>query len=162
MLKGLQKGYEFLISLGSFLKSPLLLLCRLYWGWLFCMAGWGKLQSIDQFIGLLDKYNYPAPAFWAYVGAWTELVGGLCLVIGFASRLVSIPLIIMMFTAYATVHQEALLSLFSSPDAFVSESPFNFLLTSLFVLAFGPGRFSVDYLLEKTLFHKEKGLLTAK
>ena len=39
-----------------------------------------------------------------------------------------------------------------SMDDFVRAGPFPFLLTSLIVLIFGPGRASLDYLLERTVF----------
>ncbi len=146
MLTALTKAYQYLIYLGGFLKSPLLLLCRLYWGVLFMGAGWGKLVEIDKFADILHKLNFPYEHFFAYLAAGTEFIGGLCLILGFASRLVAIPLIITMITAYATAHVESLRTFFYNPSTFVSEAPFNFLLICLFILAFGPGRFSLDYI----------------
>jgi len=49
--------------------------------------------------------------------------------------------------AYATADKEALLAITSDPDKFVSAAPFLFLLAAVTVLAFGPGRISVDALL---------------
>lgn len=158
MLKSLTKAYQALIYFGGFLKSPLLLLCRLYWGWLFMQAGWGKLQDISHLADSLTQFHFPAPTFFAYLAAYTEFLGGICLLVGFASRLAAIPLIITMLTAYATVHREALQALFSQPSLFVAEHAFNFLLACLLVLAFGPGRFSVDYMLEKWLFNRAQGI----
>ncbi len=157
MLKNLTKAYQALIFVGGLLKSPILLLCRLYWGWLFVAAGWEKLNTISQFAQLLENYHLHAPTFMAYLAALTELIGGFCLLIGFASRLAAIPLIVTMLTAYSTVHVQALAALFEKPSLFVAEAPFNFLLTCLIILAFGPGRFSVDYMLERWLFsHAEE------
>lgn len=158
MLKTLTKAYQALIFFGGFLKSPILLLCRLYWGGLFVVAGWEKLGNISHFAQLLETYQFPASTTMAYLAAGTEFFGGLCLVLGFASRLMAIPLIITMFTAYLTVHTEALHTIFQKPSLFVAEAPFNFLLTSLLVLAFGPGRFSIDYMLEKWLFSRAEGI----
>lgn len=158
MFKNLTKFYQHLIFLSGFLKSPLLLLCRLYWGWLFFSAGWGKLNTISSFVQLLENYHFPAAKFFAYLAAGTELVGGMCLFLGLASRLVAIPLIFTMLTAYATVHVEALYYFFQNPSLFVSESPFNFLLTALLILAFGPGRFSIDHMLEKWLFSRAESI----
>lgn len=158
MLKAFQRFYKTIIFLGSLLKSPVLLLCRLYWGWLFMQTGLGKLQDIEVFAEKLSNMNFPMPLFQAYLAAGTEFFGGICLILGFASRLASIPLAITMLTAYATAHREAVQALFSKPSLFVAESPFNFLLTSLIVLAFGPGRFSIDYLLEKYYFRPQRGL----
>ncbi len=158
MLTALTKAYQYLIYLGGFLKSPLLLLCRLYWGVLFIGAGLGKLMDIDRFAGILHQLNFPYEHFFAYLAAGTEFLGGLCLVLGFASRLVAIPLILTMITAYGTAHAAALKAFFYNPSLFVSEAPFNFLLICLFVLAFGPGRFSLDYMIEKWLFNRAEGI----
>ena len=46
--------------------------------------------------------------------------------------------------AYATTEQEALHALTSDPDKFVTAAPFLFLLASLIVLVFGPGKLSLD------------------
>jgi len=156
MWKSLTKAYQYLIFFGGFLKSPLLLLCRLYWGLGFLYAGWSKLEDIDKFTQYLEELNMFAPHFNAYIGAYVEFVGGLFLLIGFASRLTAIPLIIQMCFAYFLAHREALIEV----SLFVGASPFNFLLASLIVLAFGPGRFSVDYLLEKWFFHRAQGVPT--
>lgn len=152
MLTYLTKAYQALIFVGGLLKSPVLLLCRLYWGWLFIAAGWEKLNDISKFTLFLEGYQFPAPTLMAYLAALTEFVGGLCLFVGFASRLAAIPLIIEMLTAYSTVHAKAFHAFFEHPGLFVAEAPFNFLLTALIVLAFGPGRFSIDYMLERWLF----------
>lgn len=146
------KAYYYLVLLGGFLKSPLLLACRLFWGWQFMQGGLEKLGHVEEFSSLLQSLNIPLPLASAYLVCYTELIGGVCLMIGLASRLVSIPLAITMIVAYATVHIEGLKAIFNDPNLFISQAPFNFLLISLFVLAFGPGRFSVDYILEKWLF----------
>ena len=77
------------------------------------------------------------------------LVGLMLLLVGLASRLVSIPLIILLSVAYLTADNEALRSIFSDPDKFLSATPFQFLFAALLVLIFGPGAFSLDYLIGK-------------
>lgn len=154
------KAYQYLIFFGGFLKSPLLLFCRLYWGWNFLYAGWNKLQDIDKFTQNLENLHMIFPQFSAYLGGYVEFIGGLFLLIGFASRLIAIPLIIQMGMAYFLAHYESIAALFSNPSLFVTAPPFNFLLTALFVLAFGPGRFSVDYILEKWIFHRAQSIPT--
>jgi putative oxidoreductase len=161
-MNALEKGYRSLIFLASFLKSPLLLACRLYWGALFAIAGWGKLADIPHFEKLLENYHIIFPHFTAYLVAYTELIGGICLFLGLGARLVAIPLIITMITAYFTVHAASLQVLFHKPSVFVAESPFNFLLASLLILAFGPGRFSIDFLLERAFFSKKQSSSLSK
>ena len=48
-----------------------------------------------------------------------------------------------------TAVHEAALSIFSDADKFLASTPLTFLLATLPVLIFGPGRFSVDDLLAK-------------
>lgn len=154
MLKSLTRAYQALIFFGGLLKSPILLLCRLYWGWLFIAAGWEKLNNISPFATVLEQHGFSSPTSWAYLVGLTEFIGGFCLLVGFASRLAAIPLMIVMLTAYLTVHAEAVQNIFRTPSAFVAEAPFNFLLTTLLILAFGPGRFSIDFMLERWLFSR--------
>ncbi len=154
MLNFFTKTYQHLIYCGNALKSPILLLCRLCWGWLFMYAGWGKLMQIDNFAAVLEQMSFPLAHFQAYAVAYTEFIGGLCLLIGLACRLVSIPLIIVMITAYITVHYPQAWKFFENSQEFFAQTPFNFLLTALIMLAFGPGRFSLDYYIEKQLFSK--------
>jgi putative oxidoreductase len=148
----LKMAYQYLVVAGGLLKSPILLLCRLYWGWLFFQSGLQKLHGIADFAQFLEKLNFSLPYVQAYLAGLIELIGGACLMMGFASRLVAIPLAIVMLVAYINVHVEGFWALFNNPALFVAEAPFNFLLTTLIVLAFGPGRFSVDYFLEKWFF----------
>jgi putative oxidoreductase len=140
------------VSFGSLLKSPLLLFCRLFWGISFMVHGWEKLMHISRTADSFNQLNIPYPLFQAYLVGSLEFIGGLLLAIGLASRLIAIPLAIIMITAYLTAHLEAVQGIFTNPNQFVKESPFNFLLAVLLVLAFGPGRFSIDYYLKRYYF----------
>jgi putative oxidoreductase len=51
--------------------------------------------------------------------------------------------------AYITADREALFSIFSDPDKFYAAAPYTFLVASVIVLLFGPGKFAVDYLLDR-------------
>ena len=65
---------------------------------------------------------------------------------GLFARPISIPLIGTMIVAYITADSEALRAITSDPDKFVSAAPFLFMLAALIVLAFGPGKISLDAL----------------
>jgi putative oxidoreductase len=143
----LEKYYRLLIRAGLSLQSPFLLAVRLYWGWQFMETGWGKLTDIGKVIGFFTDLGIPAPMLNAYLVSALEFGGGLFLILGFGSRLVALPLVIDMIAAYVTADREALLSIFSSPDKFTAAAPYTFLIASLIVLIFGPGRVSVDALL---------------
>ncbi len=133
------------------LQSPLLLVMRLWWGWSFFLTGKGKLMNHSGTTDFFQSLGIPMPGFNAWVAGGVECVGGLCLLVGLASRLWAIPLSITMIVAYLTADYMALNSIFSDPDKFTTAAPFLFLLTSLIILAFGPGAFSVDHLLERKL-----------
>lgn len=136
-------------DLASYLQSPFLLVIRLYWGWQFFLTGKGKLEHLDKITEFFTGLGIPFPAANAAFVGFTECVGGLLLVIGLASRLISVPLTILLTVAYLTADLESVKSLFSDPEKFLTAAPFLFLFTVIIILAFGPGKFSVDALLGK-------------
>ena len=146
MTRLVERYYRMLIRVSSSLQSPFLLAVRLYWGWQFMQTGWGKLTDIGKVIGFFTDLGIPAPALNAYFISALEFGGGLLLILGLGSRLIAVPLVINMIVAYVTADREALLSIFSSPDKFTGAATYTFLVASLIVLIFGPGRFSVDTL----------------
>jgi putative oxidoreductase len=83
-------------------------------------------------------------------------LGGLLLLIGLFSRVVSLQLIVVMIVAYLTADAEAVQNILSKPDDFTSASPFLFLLTAVIVACFGGGKFSLDTLLGKLLSNQRK------
>jgi putative oxidoreductase len=145
----LSKWYARFEAAADYLRSPLLLVLRIYWGWQFAQAGWGKLVNLERTAGFFESLGIPMPKLNAIVAGGVECVGGALLVVGLASRLVSVPLAFTMIVAYATADNEALRAIFSDPEKFASSAPFLFLLVTLIVLAFGPGAFSLDRVLLK-------------
>jgi putative oxidoreductase len=133
-------------GLAAYLQSPLLLVIRLYWGISFARTGWGKLTHLEQTAGFFESLHLPLPHVNAVMAGATECLGGVLLALGLFARPVAVPLIFTMIVAYGTADREALQALTSDPDKFVSAAPFLFLLAALLVLAFGPGRISVDAL----------------
>ncbi len=152
MLTKAATAHALFVKFGTMLQSPLLLVMRVWWGWSFFQTGLGKLKNHADTADFFQTLGIPMPGLNAWVAASVECLGGLFLLVGFASRLSAIPLSITMIVAYLTADNEALKSLFSDTDKFTSATPFLFLLTTLLVLAFGPGAFSVDRLLARTIF----------
>ena len=136
-----------LILGAGWLRSPFLLFVRLYWGWQFFQAGYGKLHKLPDITDFFQKLGIPLPGFNAVLASTTECVGGLLLMLGLASRLTAIPLTITMIVAYVTADSDALHAIFSKPDDFTAAAPFSFLFASLVILIFGPGCLSLDALL---------------
>jgi len=139
-----EKYYLLLIRVSSSLQSPFLFAVRLYWGWQFMQTGWGKLTDIGKVVGFFTDLGIPAPALNAYFVSALEFGGGILLILGFGSRLIAVPLVIDILVAYVTADREALFSIFSNPDKFTGAAPYTFLMASLLVVIFGPGRISAD------------------
>jgi putative oxidoreductase len=136
-------------SAASLLQSPLLLVIRLYWGLSFVQTGWGKLTHLEKTTAFFTDLGLPQPKLNAIAAGSTECLGGLLLALGLFARPAAMPLIFTMLVAYATADSEALHAVFHEPDKFVTAAPFLFLLAAVVVLAFGPGRLSLDALLSR-------------
>jgi len=146
-MKALEKLYRWLIAIGNALRSPLLLIIRLYWGWEFFLTGKGKLVDLSKPTEYFASLGIPLPHFSAILAACTECFGGLLLLVGLASRLITIPMMILLVIAYLTADIEAARAIFNDPDKFLSAAEFQFLFAVVIVFVFGPGIFSVDALI---------------
>ena len=149
MIQLIEKYYRLLIRTSSSLESTFLLSVRLYWGWQFMQAGWGKLHDIGRVIGFFTQLGIHAPVLNAYFVSALEFAGGLLLVVGLGSRLIALLLAVDMIVAYVMADREALFSIISDPDKFTAAAPYTFLFASLLVLIFGPGQFSLDVLVTR-------------
>jgi putative oxidoreductase len=147
LIAKLKKLYARYFDLVSYLQSPFLLLVRLYWGWQLIVSGWGKLHHLDKVTDFFTSLNLPMPAQTALAISCLEFFGGSLLAVGLVSRLTALALTINMLMAYITADREALFSVFSDPDKFYAAAPYTFLIASLLILIFGPGRIAVDSLL---------------
>ena len=147
----IEKLYRMLISAGNAAQPAFLLLARLYWGWQFVTTGWGKVTNLQKVTSFFTDLGIPAPALNAAFISGLELVGGMLLIVGLASRPIALLMTGNMLVAYITADREALLSIFSDPGKFYGATPYTFLFAALMVLIFGPGRYSVDALLGRRL-----------
>ena len=147
----IEKLYGLLISGGNALQPVFLLLVRVYWGGQFVSTGWGKVHNLAKVTDFFTSLGIPAPGLNAAFVSGLELVGGVLLIIGLASRPIAFMMVCNMLVAYATADREALMSIFSDPGKFYGATPFTFLFASLIVLIFGPGRFSADAILAPKL-----------
>jgi putative oxidoreductase len=136
--------YSKLIAFGNHLQSPLLLLIRLFWGGTFVVTGLGKFAHLGQVIDYFHSLGIPFASLSVILTAFIETICGACLLLGFASRLVAIPLIFTMIIAFLTAEKEALKQILSDPQKFIHADPFSFLFASLIVFVFGPGAASID------------------
>src|SRR5713226_249480 len=84
-------------------SGPAALLTRLFVGGFFMSTGWGKMHHLDDFAKNFAGWGIPYPHFNAALSAYTEFYGGLLTVLGLATRLVAIPMIINMLVALFSV-----------------------------------------------------------
>jgi putative oxidoreductase len=136
-----------LLALTRRLDSFALLIARLTVGVLFVSTGWGKVHNLPKVIAFFGELHIPAPAFNATLASWTELLCGGLLVLGLASRLASIPLMVTMVVAILTAKLEEIHGL---PDLF-GEVEWTYLVLLLVIVVFGPGKVSLDALVRSRL-----------
>lgn len=86
--------------------APLAL--RLYLFLPFWMAGtkkWGSFEDTVSWFGNADwGLGLPAPMLLAFLATWTEILGAVFLLLGFATRYIAVPLMITMVVAIFSVH----------------------------------------------------------
>lgn len=152
--------YNAVRNTGNFLQSLLLLSVRLYWGWQFFQTGLGKLQDIPKVTEFFAGLGLPFAHFTAYVVGASECVGGILLVLGLGSRLISLPLLADMLGAYLTADRDALRAVFSDPAKFYAADPYTFLFASLLIFVFGPGKISIDAFIGHLLRRDKQGLVS--
>jgi putative oxidoreductase len=134
------------------LPSRSLILIRLMVGAVFLSEGIQKflfpaLRGARRF----EKIGLPTPEFLgSFVGA-SEILCGAFILIGFMTRLSSIPLIIIMFVAFATTKSEVLATQGFWELLHGSRTDWAMLLGSIYLLIKGGGYASVDLRIHKAL-----------
>lgn len=124
------------------LKDFPLLFIRLVLAYGFFLPARMKWGSIDDIAGWFESMNYPLPLVSAYVAAIFESLGVILLLLGFGTRYISIPLIIIMLVAIFTVHLE---NGFNASDNGY-EIPLYYSIMLLTIFVYGAGTFSIDKL----------------
>jgi putative oxidoreductase len=137
------------------------LILRLMAGGVFLWEGIMKFVFVSQGVGRFTKLGMPFPHFTADFVGYLEIVGGLLLLSGLMTRLIAIPFIIEMIVAILSTKISMYLGtsplpLPPSPPqvgmwAVLHEvrSEYAQLLTSAFLLINGPGKWSLDALLQR-------------
>ena len=129
---------------------------RITLGVLFVSTGWGKVHSLDKVTAFFTDLGIPAPGLNAHVVSFVELVGGALLVIGLASRLAALPLMASMAVAILTAQRDQVHGL---PDLF-GLVEWTYLALLLWVAIAGPGKISVDHLLDRRPAPRSPTLMT--
>ena len=127
--------------------SLLILALRLFFGILFFTHGLDKLANFNELLP-----NFPdVLGFGSYmslmVSIFCEFCCSLFLIAGLLVRLTVIPMMIAMAVAFFDVH-----------DGMFPEGELALIYLIMFIILYitGPGKFSIDYLIDKKI-QKERG-----
>src|SRR5260370_38521264 len=86
-----KKWYAAEIRFLKYLQPVLLLLLRLYFGWMFISAGLGKASDPAVAAKTLGGWGVPLPRLKVYMAGTAQSVGGGLLFFGAAARLITDP-----------------------------------------------------------------------
>ena len=108
LVSGFARFQETIFSRLSYIDGLAPLALRLYLVPIFWMAGTQKISGIENTIEWFGNPEFglglPFPTLMAYLAAYTEAIGALLLLLGLATRWISIPLIVTMLVAIFAVH----------------------------------------------------------
>ena len=133
------------------LKDIPLLLMRLvlaYGFWGPAMMKWNNMSGIADWF---DSMGYPFPTLNAYLAGTTELLGAVLMVIGIGTRIISIPMMFIMFIAIFTVHISN--GFEAGNNGF--EIPLYYLIMLFTLMIYGPGKYSLEGLLRRATSKSE-------
>ena len=136
----LKKMYTEFARFSEYGKSLSLLAARLIVAYGFyepAMMKWKDINSVAEWFGSMGM---PFPTLNAYMAASTEITGVVLLTLGFLTRLISIPMIVIMIVAIFTVHIGNGFS--AGNNGF--EIPLYYMIFLLIFVSHGAGKFSLD------------------
>jgi putative oxidoreductase len=134
------------------------LLTRIALGHAFFLTGRGKLANFDTTVEFFAAQGIPLPALNAAFVSRLEYYGGILLVAGLLTRLVSGLLAGTMVVALLTERQQFLESWLPATELGPTDiAPFVFLMLLLWLVLHGAGAASLDRLLSPWLRPSEEG-----
>ena len=138
--------YSLLDKLGEWLPQ---LGIRLLLAYEFWEAGVEKFNGDNWFIDFADNFPFPfnvlPPNLSWTLATWTELLGSIALVVGFATRFSAASLIILDVVAWYSVHADNGYNVCSNGF----KLPLIYLILLIPMLTSGAGKASIDYLIRR-------------
>lgn len=131
-----------------------LLVLRLTAGFILFMVGSGKVlgwfsgSGIDAAIQSYNKMGFSL--LLTYLSCYTEFVGGILIMLGFLTRPVCVLVIINMAVATSVMIPNGFLGPYGA------SYPFVFFIIAVVILIAGPMHFSVDTIILKLFYSKDK------
>jgi len=105
LMTSLTSFYDGTVRVLSSLDGIAPLLLRLILAPVMIQAGWNKLDGWEGTVGWFGgTLGLPFPEVMAALAIGADLIGGILLLFGFLTRLVTIPLMITMLVAITLVH----------------------------------------------------------
>lgn len=119
--------------------SILILCLRLFFGALFMMHGLDKLTHFNELSTTYTSVLGLGSYMTLMLSIFTELCCSIFLMTGLLVRITVIPMIVAMAVAFFDVH-----------DAMMPEGELALIYLILFIILYltGPGRYSIDYLID--------------
>ncbi len=100
-------GYDRIVDfINRHFSGVASLTLRLILGPVLIGAGWQKITGTNWFTPEVLPFPFsvlPVELSW-FLASWTEFIGGICLLLGLATRIWAIPLAITMLVAAGSVH----------------------------------------------------------
>ena len=128
----------------------ILLVGRVFIGWLFLASGYGKFIGIAGTTAYFTSLGMSPPGLWAWFAAFAEVILGAALILGFATRYAALASFLWVLVATAIAHRY-----WTYPAAQQAGQYNNWLKNiaimggTLYVFVAGAGRYSVDAMLAK-------------
>ena len=104
-----------------------------------------KLKNFNGIVEWFTSMGMPLPKLNALLATGTETAGFILIFLGLATRIISIPLMVVMIVAITTVHLGN--GFEAGNNGF--EIPIYYMLMLFSLLITGPGKFSLDALIKK-------------
>lgn len=126
-------------------SAMLALLGRVLLASIFVYSGFGKISGFQSTVGYIAGAGLPMPQVLAVASIVVEFIGGLALLIGFRARWAALAFVVFLIVITPVFH-----NFWSAPEAEAVAQQINFIKNiaiiggMLMVMAFGPGRYSVD------------------
>jgi len=121
----------------------LLLVGRVLIGWIFISSGWRKLMDMPAFAASMPRRDLPT--WLGYVAAPVEFIGGICLVLGLATRYAALVMLLFVIIATFSSHRY-----WNYPEAQQANQSSHFWKNMsikgglLFLFITGAGRYALD------------------
>jgi len=127
------------------------ILVRLIIGLIFLSEGIQKYLFPELVgTGRFEKIGFTDPAFWAYFVGTFEIICGSFVLLGLFIRLASVPLFIIMMTAFVSTKWPILMEKGFWAMAHEYRTDFAMTLLLIFLLLYGAGNWSIDSIIYKS------------